>query len=114
MFCAKCGNKLADDDRFCGVCGEPVPVTETTPASEYSEYQVPDMNTSNMSMPNMNTSNMNMPNMNMYAGQAPKPKSKIKIFVISGVAVVGAALLAFFNFDRINNFIHKQFFHICY
>lgn len=114
MFCAKCGNKLADDDKFCGMCGEPVPVMGTAPVEGQTEHQIPDMNTSNMnvpnmSMPNMNMPNMSMPNMNMYTGQAPKPKSKIKIFVISGVAVVGVALLTFFNFDRINNFVHKQF-----
>jgi len=24
MFCTKCGNKLNDTDKFCGVCGNPV------------------------------------------------------------------------------------------
>ena len=32
-FCIKCGNKLDDNARFCGVCGNPVKPVVTAPAA---------------------------------------------------------------------------------
>ena len=49
MFCGRCGNKLNDGDRFCGVCGSvvhpiaPAPVVEE-PVVEQSVVPVPVVN----------------------------------------------------------------------
>ena len=46
MFCANCGNKLNDTDKFCAVCGNPVEK----------------VNTSNINASNINTGNNNTNN----------------------------------------------------
>ena len=46
MFCTKCGNKLNDTDKFCGVCGNPV---EEIKASSINTYNI---NTNNHSTNN--------------------------------------------------------------
>ena len=32
MFCRSCGNKLADNAKFCNLCGSPVAAPNTAPA----------------------------------------------------------------------------------
>ena len=41
MFCRYCGNKIADDAKFCPVCGQPVKMTAkaSTPVSDNAQAQ---------------------------------------------------------------------------
>lgn len=39
MFCVYCGNKLADDARFCSSCGKPVKKEEATEVIEMEQVE---------------------------------------------------------------------------
>lgn len=41
MFCRSCGNKLADNAKFCNLCGSPVAAPNTAPAETAPQAQQP-------------------------------------------------------------------------
>ncbi len=105
MFCPKCGNKIAEDAKFCGACGNPIgaPAQPETPRQEsYAAPEAAPQNTApQYGAPQDGAPQYGAPaqpayGMNQFYAAPPAPEKKKKTgrkVLISVVSVVAALAL---------------------
>ncbi|MEQ8174763.1 MAG: DUF3352 domain-containing protein [Syntrophomonadaceae bacterium] len=102
-YCGNCGNQLVDDARFCGKCGHTVPGAEPAAGVESGAAGYPPVQMDYPPPPfqpayDYDTGQGAMPPDNAAVLNAPPPKRRLWIYLLSGAAVLLAVLGAVFYY----------------
>lgn len=99
MFCSKCGNPLADNAKFCGVCGAPVKISQEASPAPQQPAGIPD-ETVNIQAPKrepvMGVQNFSAPMSGGAAASGKKSKKGLAIGLSIGsvlIAVLAVVLI---------------------